>query len=456
MNRSKTKLPPVAVTYLESRQARRAKRVVCLFHRWLDEQGLRLDELKPPDVFRFFKSLPSHGSNHGTTRNYRARLRKYFAWLHDQGLMPFGAEVTYEHQRKPVPQVEEFVATLEPTLKPGTCALYRQTLRRFHHWLSATGVALHDLSRMQMTQWFIHLSERGLQPCTRAGNIIFVRVYLRWLHEQGVIKVHADDLIRSSDLPKEPSYLPRPISPEADQQLQERLRNSSDLLHQGLLLMRGTGLRIGELQSLEYNCLRSDYEGRQFLKVPLGKLDNERLVPLDEATAKLGENLQKRGRTPRRWLLETECGKQTRYPLYRKALREICEGLNIPDRMTTHRLRHTYATSLLNGGMSLTGLMKLLGHRSFRMTLRYAEITHETVVKEYFEALIQIERKYRTKPDATQVNDFDPVQALADVIRWIRKNVAADALGKRAIRLLIRRLNRTKKEMAALRTAQSK
>ncbi len=274
MNRSKTKLPPAAVTYLELRQARRAKRVVCLFHRWLNEEGLRLDDLKPSDVFRFFKSLRRHGSNDGTTRNHRARLRKYLAWLHDQGLMPFGAEATYEHQSKPVPEVEKFVATLEPTLKPRTCAIYRQSLRRFHHWLSASGVALHELGRTQMTEWFIHLKERGLQPCSRADNIIFVRVYLRWLHELEVIKIHADDLIRSSDLPKEPSYLPRPIPPEADQQLQERLGNSSDLLHQGLLLMRRTGLRIGELQSLEYNCLRSDYEGRQFLKVPLGKLDN--------------------------------------------------------------------------------------------------------------------------------------------------------------------------------------
>ena len=122
MNRSKTKLPPVAVTYLASWQARRAKPVVSLFHRWLDEQGLRLDDLKPSDIFRVFKSLPDRGPNHRTARDYRARLRKYFAWLHDQGLMPFGAEVTYEHKKEPMPQVEEFVATLEPTLKPRTCA----------------------------------------------------------------------------------------------------------------------------------------------------------------------------------------------------------------------------------------------------------------------------------------------------------------------------------------------
>jgi len=66
-------------------------------------------------------------------------------------------------------------------------------------------------------------------------------------------------------------------------------------------------------------------------------------------------------------------------------------------KITPHRLRHTYATSILNGGMSLVGVMKLLGHHSLRMTLRYAEITQETVVKEYYEALTQIEQTYQLK-----------------------------------------------------------
>jgi site-specific recombinase XerD len=38
------------------------------------------------------------------------------------------------------------------------------------------------------------------------------------------------------------------------------------------------------------------------------------------------------------------------------------------------RLRHTFASSLMNGGMSLLGIMKLLGHRDQRMTLRYTAI----------------------------------------------------------------------------------
>jgi len=48
----------------------------------------------------------------------------------------------------------------------------------------------------------------------------------------------------------------------------------------------------------------------------------------------------------------------------------LAEDLPLPEPLTTHRLRHTFATSLMNGGMSLVGIMKLLDHRDYRMTLR--------------------------------------------------------------------------------------
>jgi integrase len=63
------------------------------------------------------------------------------------------------------------------------------------------------------------------------------------------------------------------------------MENSDSIYHQGLLLMRLTGLRIGELCSLERNCIRRDHLNNCFLKVPLGKLNTERLVPMDAYSA---------------------------------------------------------------------------------------------------------------------------------------------------------------------------
>jgi integrase len=207
--------------------------------------------------------------------------------------------------------------------------------------------------------------------------------------------------------------------------------------------MRCTGLRVGELMSLEQNCIRIDYQENKFLKVPLGKLNNERLVPLDEKTVGLIEKLQCKGSRHRTWLLEKHHGKKTQYHDYRRVLNEACQDLEIDGKMTTHRLRHSYATALLNGGMSLVGVMNLLGHRDYRMTLRYTAITQETVGKEYFEALLQIEKKYSVDLSLSKSSsETDPIKLLSDVARLIQNHSANNNSKIQAARSLIKRIQR--------------
>ncbi|XXF81406.1 hypothetical protein P2318_17105 [Myxococcaceae bacterium GXIMD 01537] len=64
----------------------------------------------------------------------------------------------------------------------------------------------------------------------------------------------------------------------------------------------------------------------------------------------------------------------------------------------------------MNGGMSLMGVMKLLGHRDYRMTLRYTEITLETVGSEYHAALAKLESRYRLALTKTAPTKLDPDQ----------------------------------------------
>lgn len=61
----------------------------------------------------------------------------------------------------------------------------------------------------------------------------------------------------------------------------------------------------------------------------------------------------------------------------------------------------------MNAGMSLMGAMKLLGHRDYRMTLRYTEITLETVGDEYQAALTKMEKRYRIALEATPTVELD-------------------------------------------------
>ena len=57
-----------------------------------------------------------------------------------------------------------------------------------------------------------------------------------------------------------------------------------------------------------------------------------------------------------------------------------------------HSLRHTYASELLNAGMRLECLQKLMGHQDIEMTGRYARLTDITRKEEYFRAMAKIEK----------------------------------------------------------------
>jgi integrase len=223
-----------------------------------------------------------------------------------------------------------------------------------------------------------------------------------------------------------PKYLPRPLPTAADRALQERLANACCFLADGLLLMRKTGLRIGELRNLEVDCIREDHLGNKFLKVPLGKLHTERLVPHDDSAVALIEKIRDSGRdTPKRrsLLLTTEDGQKTSYEDYSKLLGLLSEGLETNGKMVSHRLRHTYATTMLNAGMSLIAVMKLLGHSDHRMTLRYAEITMETTSKEYFNALVKIEHRYDSVLHNANTNELsnDPAKLLREALKQLQK-----------------------------------
>jgi hypothetical protein len=219
--------------------------------------------------------------------------------------------------------------------------------------------------------------------------------------------------------------------------------------------MRRTGLRVGELMTLPHQCVRADHAGNVFLKVPLGKLATERLVPLDPKTAKLVSRLRREGPRKRSLLLVSSSGERTRYEFYRQALATACRGLTFAEPMTTHRLRHTYATSLLGAGMSLPSVMRLLGHSDYRMTLRYAAVTDSTVTAEFAAAMAHTAERYPTLTTSSAIPaSLDPVKTLVDVARYLHKRVDDQGLDRRKARAIAQRVRRLHADLRRfLRTA---
>jgi site-specific recombinase XerD len=445
-------LPPFALEYLAGVGVSAPRAALRGFHAWLRRTGRPIMRLEPAEIANFLTPFLAAQKTQVRTR-YRRRLFSYFDWLYARKLLSFNPRSVWPDFSNgralfELPaQALRFTQLLEPTHKRSTVGAYRASLRQFYMWLDGQQLAIDVIDRPHITGWLEWLYARKLSAGHRIQVIIAVRTYFQWLEEQADYKGQpVDQLFRRGDLPKAPQYLPRPISADLDQILQRRLRKSGSPTQLALFLMRRTGLRIGELRALPLHCLYSDHCGNHFLKVPLGKLNNERLVPLDKTALRALKKLCALGSTGRRGrrrklLLQRENGTPIPFADYRLALKQACRGLVFAEPMTTHRLRHTYATSMLAAGVSLPVLMKLLGHRHYQMTLRYVAITPETFAKAYTDAAHAIEQRYDlSSGPAAQTSD--PAHALTDFARYVIKHVDDNALNKTQARVLVRRLHR--------------
>jgi len=449
-------LPEPTQEFLQTPEGERIREVVLALHRWMIFKRYELGQLTWGRIMRFVLRPARRDLRRKERRVYREQIQVYLRWLRARQLITFDPKFPCRPRRfgprrpqghYPLPELaHSFLDSLRPTLKPSTYGCYLGSVRRFHRWLDQERLVLRRLTRSQIELWMQLLHREKLAPATRMSVLYEIRTYLRWLEERGALTAYPDDLIRRKDMPKLPVYLPRPLAPEIDRQLQHRLLQSDEPYAQGLLLMRRSGLRVGELLRLEYQCLRTDGQDHWYLKVPLGKLDTERLVPLDGDTVALVERLQASGVPDRPLLLASPAAAKGSYPQCCDVLRAMTADLHDAAPITTHRLRHTYATELLNAGMSLVGIMRLLGHHDYRMTLRYAAITHETIGKEYYQAIDRLTEKYRLPPRSDPAAPPDPHKTLDDLARWVRRQLPSGA----ELHALLNRITRLQHDLVAL------
>lgn len=442
-------LPPPARRFLRTTQHRRTHLIVRAFHRWLDRRQLALSELTPALLQQFLRRPIDNRISRLVYIQYRAWMRRYLQWLYRRSLVGFVPGPGRHPQELPT-LAQAFLASLVPTFRPATIHCYTFSLRKLYRWLSAHDLVPERLTRPRIERWLRWLHDAGLHASSRHHILVESRAYLRWLSERRRMRTPPDELIRKSDFPKLPRYLPRPLSAEADRELQRRLAASLDPLAWALLLMRRTGLRIGELRNLEYHSVRAD-ERRPLLKVPLGKLNNERLVPLDAASVELVRRLQTTEPRPRAWLVPGAGGARAPYDRIRRVLTLHSGDLPEPTRITCHRLRHTFATEMLSAGMNLLTLMQLLGHRSYHMTLRYAAITPDVVENEYAKAVAQLATKYQLLARAPSTSEpSGPDRLLDQLARWLRKQSPLP----RDLRPLLKRIERLRSDLQNLRTTR--
>jgi site-specific recombinase XerD len=260
-----------------------------------------------------------------------------------------------------------------------------------------------------------HHTGLPIAASTAKGRIAAVGLFFEAMAEWGWEEAPPRRLIFARDVPRLPHPLPRYLPPGEERALLDALQDSPNRLYaDALLLLRETGLRIGELCDLELDCVHEIPGQGAWLKVPLGKLLTERMVPIDDDTVTLIDRIAAT-RSPGRPLRHPRTGRSVEFLLthqgrriaactLRDELHRAAGQAGLKD-VVPHQLRHTFATAMVNAGCSLQALMELLGHRSADMSLRYGRLFDKTVRENYERALAQAKAHLGpVLPEATPVH----------------------------------------------------
>jgi integrase/recombinase XerD len=174
---------------------------------------------------------------------------------------------------------------------------------------------------------------------------------------------------------KKPKALPAVLSPEEVNQLLDAASPGSSRLL--LQTAYGCGLRLSELIALEVTHIDSQ---RHFLQVR-GKGQKDRLIPLADRLLRELRQGWLRHRSPR-WIFPGQIpGSHISDAGVQRMFRKVLARTSLRKHASMHTLRHSYATHLLEAGVDLITLQRLLGHNSLQTTARYVHLSRQHLQK---------------------------------------------------------------------------
>ena len=214
----------------------------------------------------------------------------------------------------------------------------------------------------------------GLGPSSAARELSGVRAFLKYAAEQAGIPAQ----LPRTRAPKRPRTLPRPAAPDEAMGLAEDAAAAASAPWLGardlaiLLLLYGAGLRVAEALSLTARALPIGAT----LRVT-GKRSKTRVVPIVPAVREAIEDYVRQCPWPRAGdapLFVGARGGPLNPDLVRRSVAAARRRLGLPDSLTPHALRHSFATHLLARGADLRALQELLGHASLSSTQIYTAV----------------------------------------------------------------------------------
>ncbi len=272
---------------------------------------------------------------------------------------------------------------LERGLSKSTAQAYTLDLADFRSGFEAPPAVI-DLDAETIREWLSRRSERGLSARTQARGLVTLRMFFRCLLDRTDQAGLVLDPTAKIDLPK--IGRPLPDAPSLDEV--EALLAAPDIeTDRGvrdramLEVLYATGLRVSELVGM---TLGSVHLEAGFVRVR-GKGKKERIVPLGDAARAWVERylIDVRGPGPKvqeALFISRLGGPLTRQGFF-KILRALAVAAGIRRPMSPHKLRHAFATHLLERGADLRSLQLMLGHADIGTTEIYTHLSRAWLEK---------------------------------------------------------------------------
>jgi site-specific recombinase XerD len=253
-----------------------------------------------------------------------------------------------------------------------------------HLFFAAVDTPLHQISFQAVDRFIEQQHHNGLTPTTINRRLYALKHFFDFLIEHQVVGANP---VKPSHVLRRGRSLPRALSKEQVEQLFAQIQHPMD--HTLFLVMLRGGVRVSEAARLR----RGDIDwSQQALLIAQGKGLKDRRVYLSvDAITSLRECLKRRPATvPGDYVFWNQ--KRPTRALSIKAIQKKMARYAKAAGMTAscHRLRHTFASNLLEQGAEIVSIRELLGHASITSSERYAEVSNQHVKQVYVKTMRKI------------------------------------------------------------------
>ena len=281
---------------------------------------------------------------------------------------------------------------VEKGLSHNTILAYGRDLRRFDEFLRARKKGkLESVNREDVVDFLSSLYKQKLDSRSVSRYLVSLRCFFKYALMEELVRLDPTENLES---PKIRQSLPTYIRKDDMDRLMEapNTATSVGLRDKAMLeVLYSTGLRVSELLNLRI----SDLDLRSGYVRCIGKGDKERLVPIGRKAIAAVEaylagarpKFLRIGTPPQhsQILFLTRVGRRLSRITIWKVLHDYGVKLGLRGRLTPHKLRHSFATHLLEGGADLRSVQLMLGHADISTTQIYTHVVEERL-KEIYKA----------------------------------------------------------------------